>query len=218
MSYMSGSGWIQLVVFCVGLILITKPMGLYLPAVLDPEVEGGLGIMEKILGPVERLIYKIGGIDPKKQQNWKQYLFALLGLGLVTILLSYALFRIQDKITFGPMAANMKSLAQSRPTTPIRSLAAARCPGSSPSFRPPALSPIRTGRATSRSRCSRTSRKRSQRRLHFFFSSAVGIAGGACGRARSVARKRRGTSAIFGSILPARRFICFCRSAWSSPL
>jgi K+-transporting ATPase ATPase A chain len=113
MSYMSGSGWIQLVVFCIGLILITKPMGLYLLRVLDPEVEGGLGIMEKILGPVEWLVYKVCRIDPKKQQNWKQYLFALLSLGLVTILLSYALFRIQDKITFGPMAANMKSLGQS---------------------------------------------------------------------------------------------------------
>jgi K+-transporting ATPase ATPase A chain len=79
MSYMSGSGWVQLLAFCIGLILITKPMGLYLLRVLDPEVEGGVGPLEKILGPVERFTYFIARVDPKKQQNWKQYLLSLLG-------------------------------------------------------------------------------------------------------------------------------------------
>ncbi len=96
MSYMSGSGWVQLLAFCIGLILITKPMGLYLLRVLDPEVEGGVGSLEKILGPVERFTYFIARVDPKKQQNWKQYLLSLLMLGLVTMIISYALFRVQD--------------------------------------------------------------------------------------------------------------------------
>ena len=59
-------------------MLITKPMGIYLLRVLDPEQEGGMGILEKILGPVERLVYKIARVDPKKQQNWKQYCSSLL--------------------------------------------------------------------------------------------------------------------------------------------
>jgi K+-transporting ATPase ATPase A chain len=69
--------------------VITKPMGIYLLRVLDPEQEGGMGILEKIFGPIERLVYKVARIDPKKQQNWKQYTLAMLMLGMVTMLLSY---------------------------------------------------------------------------------------------------------------------------------
>ncbi len=66
MSYMRGMDWVQLLIFCIGLLLITKPMGIYLLRVLDPDQEGGLGILEKIFGPIERLVYKIARIDPKK--------------------------------------------------------------------------------------------------------------------------------------------------------
>jgi K+-transporting ATPase ATPase A chain len=110
MSYLTGSGWFQLIVFCIGLLLITKPMGIYLLHVLDPEREGGMGILEKLLGPVERLVYKVARIDPKKEQNWKQYVMAILMLGMVTVLLSYGLYRLQDKL---PLRANMPNLAQS---------------------------------------------------------------------------------------------------------
>jgi potassium-transporting ATPase potassium-binding subunit len=110
MQYMSGSGWIQLLVFCVGLALITKPMGIYLLRVLDPDQEGGVGLLEKIFGPIERLVYKIAHVNPKKQQNWKQYCLSLLMLGMVTVLLSYGLYRLQDIL---PLKANMPNLAQS---------------------------------------------------------------------------------------------------------
>src|ERR1700683_2442027 len=110
MSYLTGSGWIQLIVFCVGLFLITKPMGIYLMRVLDPDVEGGMGILEKILGPVEWLVYHVACLDPKKQQNWKQYTLSLTMLGLITVLVSYSLYRLQDKL---PLQPNMANLAQS---------------------------------------------------------------------------------------------------------
>jgi potassium-transporting ATPase potassium-binding subunit len=110
MQYMSGSGWIQLLVFCVGLALITKPMGIYLLRVLDPDQEGGVGLLENIFGPIERLVYKIAHVNPKKQQNWKQYCLSLLMLGMVTVLLSYGLYRLQDIL---PLKANMPNLAQS---------------------------------------------------------------------------------------------------------
>ena len=107
---MTWDGWIQLLVFCVALIAITKPMGIYLLRVLDPDKEGGLGIAEKILGPVERLVYWVARVNPKKQQNWKQYAISMLMLGMVTMLLSYGLYRIQDLL---PLQQNMSSLAQS---------------------------------------------------------------------------------------------------------
>jgi K+-transporting ATPase ATPase A chain len=104
---MNASGWIQFLLFVVGLVLITKPMGIYLLRVLDPEVEGGMGLLEKLFGPIERAIYSIGGVDRKKQQNWKQYAVSLLVFSLVTTLVSYALFRMQDIL---PWKANLASL------------------------------------------------------------------------------------------------------------
>ena len=109
MHYMTLSGWIQFLVFLVALAAITKPMGIYLLRVLDPDKEGGLGLLEKILGPVERLVYKVARVNPKKQQNWKQYTLSLLMLGMVTTAMSYGLYRIQDIL---PLQANM---SQPRP-------------------------------------------------------------------------------------------------------
>jgi potassium-transporting ATPase potassium-binding subunit len=105
---MNASGWIQFFIFLIGLVIITKPMGIYLLRVLDPEQEGGMGILEKILGPFERLIYRISGIGRGKQQNWKQYAVALLIFSVVTTLMSYALYRMQDIL---PWKANLTSLS-----------------------------------------------------------------------------------------------------------
>jgi K+-transporting ATPase ATPase A chain len=108
MQYMTLSGWVQFLVFLVALAAITKPMGFYLLRVLDPDKKGGLGILEKILGPLEWLVYKVARVNPKKQQNWKQYALAILMLGMVTTVLSYGLYRIQDIL---PLKANLASLA-----------------------------------------------------------------------------------------------------------
>ena len=112
---MNASGWIQLVIFVVGLFLITKPMGLYLLRVLDPEQEGGMGILEKILGPIERLIYKVSGIDPRKQQNWKQYCLAVLIFGAVATVFSYACYRMQDIMPLKQNIANLSNTVGSDP-------------------------------------------------------------------------------------------------------
>lgn len=104
---MNSSGWIQLLLFVVALIAITKPMGLYLLHVLDPDREGGMGILEKVLGPVERLLYWVARVDRKKQQNWKQYAIAVLIFSLFGTLLSYGLFRMQDVL---PLHQNLSTL------------------------------------------------------------------------------------------------------------
>jgi potassium-transporting ATPase potassium-binding subunit len=107
MQYMTLSGWIQLLAFLAVLAAITKPMGIYLLRVLDPDKEGGLGFLERIFAPVEWLVYKVAGVNPRKQQNWKQYALSMLMLGMVTTVLSYGLYRIQDLL---PLQANMSSL------------------------------------------------------------------------------------------------------------
>ncbi|MGA3067287.1 MAG: potassium-transporting ATPase subunit KdpA [Tepidisphaeraceae bacterium] len=116
---MNASGWIQLIAFTIGLILITKPMGIYLIRVLDPEVEGGMGILEKVLGPIERLCYKIGAVDPKKQQNWKQYCIAVLIFGAVATTFSYVCYRVQDLMPLHQNAANLTNTVGKDPLTII---------------------------------------------------------------------------------------------------
>jgi len=107
---MNASGWIQFFIFIIGLVIITKPMGIYLLRVLDPEKEGGMGILEKLFGPIERLVYRVGGVDRKKQHNWKEYAVALLIFSLITTLMSYGMFRMQDIL---PWKANLSSLSAS---------------------------------------------------------------------------------------------------------
>ena len=114
---MNASGWIQLIAFVIGLFLITKPMGIYLIRVLDPEVEGGMGFLEKwwCLGGIEKIIYKIGGVDPKKQQNWKQYCIALLVFGAIATAASYVCYRAQDILPLKQNIANLTNTVGSNP-------------------------------------------------------------------------------------------------------
>jgi K+-transporting ATPase ATPase A chain len=85
-------GWIQLALYLGLLLLITKPLGLYLIQVLDAN---GRTWLDPILRPLERLTYRFGGIDPTKEQHWKQYTVSMMIFSLVTMLLTYAILRLQ---------------------------------------------------------------------------------------------------------------------------
>ena len=187
MSYMTGSGWIQLLVFCIGLLLITKPMGIYLLHVLDPEVEGGMGFLERIFGPIEKLVYWFARIDPKKQQNWKQYLFSLLMLGMVTMGISYGLYRIQDKITFWHLADNMPSLAQSVDKNDVIN-GGGKVPGIIAFIQGASFVTNTDWQSYEPEQMFTHFSQTVSTGLHFFFSSEVGIAGAAV-VVRSIRRK-----------------------------
>ena len=66
------SGWIQLIVYVLALAAITKPMGLYLMRVLDAD---GKTWLDPILKPLERLTYRLMGVDVGKEHDWKQYTY-----------------------------------------------------------------------------------------------------------------------------------------------
>jgi K+-transporting ATPase ATPase A chain len=92
-------GLIQLIAFFVVLLLITKPIGLYLVRVLDVNGETFLDLPVK---PVEKLIYRIIGVDPQKEQDWKQYALSLLLFSLVGFLLTYLILRVQHLLPLNP--------------------------------------------------------------------------------------------------------------------
>ena len=71
---MNISGWIQLVLYIAALLAITKPMGIYLCKVLDAD---GRTFLDAVIKPIERLVYKLMGVDPHKEQDWKHYTLAM---------------------------------------------------------------------------------------------------------------------------------------------
>ena len=93
------SGWIQFTLFVVALVLVTKPMGLYLLQVLDAEARTWL---DPVFRPLEKLTYALMGVKPKREQSWKQYTFAMLAFSLVSCLLTYAILRLQNILPLNP--------------------------------------------------------------------------------------------------------------------
>jgi len=92
-------GWLQLALFFGLLLSLTKPMGLYLVRVLEPA--GGT-VLDSLLKPLERLIYRLLGIDPVREQNWKQYAISLLMFSLAGVLFTYLILRLQAFLPFNP--------------------------------------------------------------------------------------------------------------------
>jgi K+-transporting ATPase ATPase A chain len=90
-------GWIQLALYLGLLLVITKPLGLYLVQVLDAN---GRTRLDPILKPLERLTYWLCGVDAGKEQHWKHYTISMLIFSLVGTLATYAILRLQAILPF----------------------------------------------------------------------------------------------------------------------
>src|SRR5882672_12636635 len=96
---MQASGWLQFALFFIALALITKPMGLYLLQVLDGN---GRTWFDPVLRPLERVTYRLMGIDSSKEHSWKQYTLAMLLFSLVGCVFTYAILRLQNILPLNP--------------------------------------------------------------------------------------------------------------------
>src|SRR5690242_7362611 len=96
---MQVSGWLQFAFYLVALVIITKPMGLYLLRVLDAN---GRTWLDPVLRPLERGTYRVMGVDPNREHNWKQYTFAMLLFSLIGCLFTYAILRLQYFLPLNP--------------------------------------------------------------------------------------------------------------------
>jgi K+-transporting ATPase ATPase A chain len=92
-------GWLQLTVFIVILLLLTKPVGVYLTRVLEPE---GKTFLDPALRPAEMLFYRLFGVDAKKEQTWQGYALSLLTFSLFGLLFTYAVLRMQHLLPLNP--------------------------------------------------------------------------------------------------------------------
>ena len=91
--------WLQLGLFIAALVLVTKYLGAYLVRVLDPA---GKTFLDPILKPLERLTYRLFGLDPQKEQNWKQFSVSMLLFSFVSLLFTYIILRIQQWLPMNP--------------------------------------------------------------------------------------------------------------------
>src|SRR5215475_5806836 len=97
---MNVSGWVQLGLYLVVLLLLAKPLGAYMAAVY----EGRATFAQRIGGSLERLIYRGAGIDPNADMHWTRYALAMLWLNLAGGLVVYAIQRLQQWLPLNPQS------------------------------------------------------------------------------------------------------------------
>ena len=100
------NAWLQFALFVGVLLLLTKPLGLYLVQVLDPR---GRTWLDPVVRPLERLTYRLCGLDPAREQNWIAYAFSLLAFSVVGMLFTYFILRFQGHLPLNPQ--NLPGLA-----------------------------------------------------------------------------------------------------------
>jgi K+-transporting ATPase ATPase A chain len=90
----------QLALYLVVLLALAKPLGWYIARVYEQKPCG----LDRLFGPLERLIYRAAGISPTREMTWKQYLFALLILNVFGLLALYSLLRFQAFLPLNPQS------------------------------------------------------------------------------------------------------------------
>jgi len=105
---MTVNGWVQILLFAAIIFALTKPLGSYMFRVF----EGDRQPLPRLFGAIEGLLYKLCGVDPRQQQDWKQYTVAMLVFSAITLLVTYGIERLQHILplnpqNFGPVPADL---------------------------------------------------------------------------------------------------------------
>jgi K+-transporting ATPase ATPase A chain len=98
---MTAANWLQLLLLLVAIIVGTRLLGPYLAAVFG----GGKAPGDRVFAPVERLVYRVSGVDPEREQRWTVYAFSLLAFSAVSVLGLYLLQRVQEWLPLNPTDA-----------------------------------------------------------------------------------------------------------------
>lgn len=96
---MNLQGWIQLALFAALLLALTKPMGLWLRAVLDPSSHSRL---DRFCLPLEKVAYRLLGIDPAKGQGWKGWVASVILFNLAGLVLTFVVLLLQGHLPLNP--------------------------------------------------------------------------------------------------------------------
>ncbi len=95
---MTVNGWLQVALYCVLLVLLTKPLGGYMTRVFAGERT----LLSPVLRPLERGLYRVSGVDEAQEQHWIVYAIAMLAFTFAGFVVLYALQRLQTVLPFNP--------------------------------------------------------------------------------------------------------------------
>jgi K+-transporting ATPase ATPase A chain len=95
---MTAAAWGQLALFSALVLLTTKPLGIYMARVFEGERRP----LPRFLGPLERLLFRLSGVDPAAEQTWVRYTGSVLAFSMFSLLVTYAILRLQHLLPFNP--------------------------------------------------------------------------------------------------------------------
>ncbi len=88
---MTANGWFQILFFLLMIFLITKPVGVFLTRVFNGETT----FLDLVLRPIEKLVYRLTGVDEQREMRWTEYTVAMLLFSGVSMTLLYLIERTQ---------------------------------------------------------------------------------------------------------------------------
>ena len=95
---MTANGWFQIAFYLLVIFLLTKPLGIFMARVFSGEKT----FLDPVLRPVERLVYRLTGVDEKQEMRWTEYAGAMLLFSGVSMALLYLLERSQKWLPLNP--------------------------------------------------------------------------------------------------------------------
>ncbi len=112
---MTANGWFQICVFFALVLVCAKPLGLYMARVFERERT----FADRVFRPIERMIYRLTGIDETHEMRWTEYAIVMLLFSVVSMLATYAIERLQGHLPLNPqhLAAVAPDLALNTATS-----------------------------------------------------------------------------------------------------
>jgi len=95
---MTANGWLQIILFLLVTFAVAKPAGMFMTRVYT----GKKTLLDPLLRPLERLLYKLTGVDEKREMRWTEYAIAMLLFSGVSMTLLYAIERVQQWLPWNP--------------------------------------------------------------------------------------------------------------------
>ncbi|HYL15074.1 MAG TPA: potassium-transporting ATPase subunit KdpA [Terriglobales bacterium] len=95
---MTANGWFQILFFLALIFLVTKPMGVFMARVFSRERT----FMDLVLRPIEKLLYRVTGVDEDHEMRWTEYAISMLLFSLVSMVVLYVIERVQGFLPFNP--------------------------------------------------------------------------------------------------------------------
>jgi potassium-transporting ATPase potassium-binding subunit len=95
---MTANGWLQIFLFLLLVFLVTKPMGVFMARVFHREKT----FLDPVLRPVEKLLYRVTGVDESHEMRWTEYAISMLLFSLVSMIVLYLMQRLQGYLPWNP--------------------------------------------------------------------------------------------------------------------